>query len=131
MTLLFDCFNLTDTEAKKNPQNAIVVENMPSQTWSGRRYDIGLSKSGNLLVVQQGVVVGDQALFVLEPKLFFGVSRNKHVGDTFTSYEITQNFTEFDLNDYPNGLKVTLTQEAGGGMYKFAGVPIPGVASRK
>jgi len=72
-------------------------------------------------VIQEGVHVGDQADFMLQPKLFFGVVRNMHVGQTFKSLEITQSLTCFDLSEYPNGLKVKLQEELSGGAYTFIG----------
>ena len=94
---------------------------MRPQGWTGRKYNIGLNKAGRLLVFQEGVHVGDQADFMLQPKLFFGVVRNMHVGQTFKSLEFTQSLTPFDLSEYPNGLKVILKQEASGGAYTFIG----------
>ena len=94
---------------------------MRPQGWTGRKYNIGLNKAGRLLVIQEGVHVGDQADFMLQPKLFFGVVRNMHVGQTFKSLEITQSLTPFDLSEYPNGLKVTLNEEKSGGAYTFIG----------
>ena len=107
-----------------NPNNTIVVQNMRPQGWTGRMYNIGLNKSGRLLVIQENVHVGDQADFMLQPRLFFGVVRNMQVGDTFKSLEITQSHTEFDLSKYTNGLKVTLTEELSGGAYTFTGQPL-------
>ena len=60
-------------------------------------------------------------VFMLKPKLYFGVVRNMHVGDTFTSLEITTSLTEFDLSNYPHGIEVTLNEEPGGGKYSFSG----------
>ena len=94
---------------------------MRPQGWTGRKYNIGLNKAGRLLVIQEGVHVGDQADFMLQPKLFFGVVRNMHVGQTFKSLEIAQSLTPFDLSEYPNGLKVTLNEEKSGGAYAFTG----------
>lgn len=104
-----------------NPNNTIVVKNMKPRGWTGRMYNIGLNKSERLLVIQENVHVGDQADFMLQPKLYFGIVRNMQVGQTFKSLEITQSHTEFDLSKYPNGLKVTLTEEASGGAYSFTG----------
>ena len=94
---------------------------MQPQGWTGRKYNIGLIKDGRLLVVQQGVHVGDQANFMLQPKLFFGVVRNMQVGEIFKSLEITQSLTSFDLSEYPNGLQVKLQEELSGGAYTFVG----------
>ena len=90
-------------------------------------FDVGIYKDSHLLVTQPDVHVGNQVDFILQPKLFFGVVRNMHVGDTFTSLEITSALTEFDLSNFPNGLTVTLNQapSGSGGQYSFAGQPMP------
>ena len=74
------------------------------------------------MLVEKSVHVGNQADFMLKPKLCFGVARNINVGDTFTDCEITSTYTEFDLSNFPNGLQVTLTEQSGGGLYKFEGL---------
>ncbi len=109
--------------AVPNPNNTIVVKNTPplGGTWTGRMYDVSLYKSGKLLVTQQNVHVGNQADIELQPKVFFGVTRNLTVGDVFTSLSITEGLTEFDLSQYPDGLLVTLNQEPVGGFYSFTG----------
>ena len=84
-------------------------------------FDVGIYKNGELLVVQKDLHTGDQVDFMLQPKLYFGVVRNMVVSDVFTSLEITSFLTEFDLSEYPDGLKVTLSQTGGGGEYKFIG----------
>ena len=84
-------------------------------------FDVGVYKNGELLVVQKDVHIGDQVDFMLQPKLYFGVVRNMVVSDVFTSLEITSFLTEFDLSEYPDGLKVTLSQTGGGGQYQFTG----------
>ncbi len=89
-------------------------------------YDASLYKSGKVLVTQKDVNVGGQAnLELQQPILFFGVVRNLNVGDTFTSLDITEALTEFDLSQFPNGLIVTLTQEPVGGQYTFTGGQMP------
>ena len=107
-----------------NPNNTIVIKSIPPASWSGRKYDIGVYKSGKLLVTQKDVHVGNQIDFMLQPKLYFGVVRNLKVGDVFTSLEITSSLTEFDLSDYPNGVEVTLNEAPGGGRYSFSGQPM-------
>ncbi len=113
--------------ALPNPNNTIVVKNTPplGGTWSGRTYDVSLYKSGKLLVTQRDVHVGSQADIELQPKLFFGVVSNLHIGEVFTSLNITEALTEFDLSQFPNGLMVTLTQEPVGGQYTFTGGQMP------
>ena len=104
-----------------NPNNAIVIKNIPPAAWSGRLFDTGVYKDDRLLILQPDLHVGNQMVFMLKPKLYFGVVRNMHVGDTFTSLEITTSLTEFDLSNYPHGLEVTLNEEPGGGKYSFSG----------
>lgn len=71
--------------------------------------------------MEQQVHVGDQVDLLLKPKLFFAVVRNVQTGSVFTSMETMRYMTEFDLENFPNGLEVTLTQSAGGGEYTFTG----------
>ena len=84
-------------------------------------FDVGIYKNGGLLVVQKDVHIGDQVDFMLQPKLYFGIVRNMVESEVFTSLEITSFLNDFDLSEYPDGLKVTLTQLGGGGEYKFTG----------
>ena len=60
---------------------------------------------------------------MLKPKLYFGVVRNRVVSQVFDDLEITSFLKMFDLDDYPNGLKVTLSKKkGGGGQYEFTGM---------
>ena len=43
------------------------------------------------------------------------------IGKAFYSTQITSALAEFDLREYPYGLKVTLKQLPGGGQYSFTG----------
>ncbi len=90
-------------------------------TWPGRTYDVSVYKNDKILVTQPGVHVGSQADVEIQPIVSFGVTRNLNVGDTFTSLDITEATTQFDLSQFPDGLLVTLTQEPVGGLYSFAG----------
>ena len=107
-----------------NPNNAIVIKNCRPKTWSGRMYDIGVYKSERLLVVQKDLRVMGQAVFILQPKLYFAVAHNMYVGKVFSSFEISSNMAMFDLSQYPNGIEVTLTQAPGGGEYIFSGTSL-------
>lgn len=102
-----------------NPDSTVVVENKPPCAWNGRKFDIGIYKCGNLLLMQKGVHVGDQVDFIVEPKLCFAVCRNIDVGDFFPSLEIVSYATEFDLTQYPQGMEVVLSETPGGGRYIF------------
>ena len=105
-----------------NPSNAFVVKNMTPASWSGRSFDVSLYKSDRVLLAQKDVHVGNQGVMILQPKLYFGMVRNMHVGDIFTSLDIIQGLTEFDLSCYPNGMVVTLgPQQPGGDLYTFTG----------
>ena len=116
----FMCLHPVVTGVADNPNNSIVIKNQKPKTWTGRTFDIGIYKSGRLLVVQKGVRIMDQVDFMLQSKLYFAVARNMHVGKVFTSMEISSKMTMFDLSQYPNGIEVTLTQTPGGGEYSFS-----------
>ena len=124
MALHDDLLSLHAVQAPPNPNDTIVVRNSSPDSWTGRKHNIGLYKNGKLIVVEQDVNVGDQVDFMLKPTLYFAVDRNKTVRATFTSVDISQCFTPFDLSSYQNGLKVTLIQEASGGKYVFNGDPM-------
>ena len=81
---------------------------------------MGIYKEGKLLVVQKDVHIGNQVDFLLQPRLFFGVVRNVTIGTVFTSLEITSYLTEFDLEHFPHGMEVTLSEAPGGGKYSFS-----------
>ncbi len=104
----------------KNPNNTIVIKNSKPDTWTGRKFDVGVHKDNHLLVVQKGVHIRDQVDFKLEPKLTFAIARSINHGQTFTSAEITSFKETFDLSDYPNGIEVTLKQIASSGEYQFS-----------
>ena len=105
----------------ENPNNTVVIKNIPPSTWSGRMFDVGVYKDNRLLVTQPDVHIGNQIDFMHQPRLYFGIVRNMQVGDTFTSLEITSSLAEFDLSDYPNGINVTLSQAPGSGKFTFTG----------
>ena len=100
--------------AAPNPGNNIVVRNIPPPSWEGRQYDVGLYKNGQLLIVHPNLRVGDQAVLLLKPKLFFGLVHDMKEGEIFASAEGITSLTEFDLGDFPNGLQVVLSDVPGG-----------------
>ena len=112
-------FATTEEGVPRNPNNAIIIQNVQPSSWDGRTFDIAVYKQGRILVTQPDIHVGNQVDFMLTPKLFFGVVRNMKVGETFKSLEITSFLTEFDLSQYINGVKITL-KELGGGKYIFS-----------
>ncbi len=103
-----------------NTDNSIVVKNIPPKDWNGRMYDIGLYKMKYLLVVHKDLHVGEQAEFQLDNKLCFGVTTNIKTGDVFSSIDSIRYYSEFDMDKFPYGMKVTLNEEPGGGRYSFA-----------
>ncbi len=105
-----------------NPDGTIVIENKAPSAWNGRKFDVGIYKDGKLLVTQKDVHVGNQVDFLLQPRLYFAVVRNVTIGDIFTTLEITSCMTEFDLDQFPHGMEVTLNEAPGGGQYSFYAV---------
>lgn len=88
---------------------------------SDRIVNIGLYKNGQLLVVQQDVHEGEQAVFLLQPKLYFGITHDMQEGDIFTSLEAMEQCELFDLSQFQEGLQVTLTEDPVAGKYTFTG----------
>ena len=121
--ILINNYNIciSETGVRTNPNNAVVVKNVPPFAWSGRMFDIGVYKEGRLFLIEKKVRVGNQIDFVLQPKLYFAVVHNVRVGHVFESLDITTGLTEFDLSNFPNGIEVTLSQQPGGGQYIFTG----------
>ena len=100
------------------------MKNLKPGGWSGRKYNIGLYKAHNLLVIKENVAVSEDTHLNLQSKLYFGVISGKmHLGQTISSEEVS-NFTPFDLKNYPSGLKVTLTEERNSGKNNFCGLNI-------
>ena len=87
--------------------------------WPGRFFNFGLYKSEKLLVTQHNVGVGSQAVFKLTPKLYFGVISDIQIGDIFKSLTDMQHFTEVDLSNFENGLKITLHRNPADGKFTF------------
>lgn len=106
--------------ADRNPDNAIVIRNQPPSSWSGRKYDIGVYKDHQPIIIQKQVHTGNQVDFLLQPKLYFGVVRNMQIGETFSSMEITNALTMYDLSRYPNGIIVTLKETPDAGQFMFS-----------
>ena len=77
-------------------------------------------KNNKLILMQKDVHVGDQVDFLVKPILYFGVTKNLDYGRAFFTFEIMSKIEKFDLNNYPNGMVVTLIQQAGGGKYEFS-----------
>lgn len=111
--------SLSAAPTTPNPKGAIVVKNMKPSGWGGRHFDFGLYKGGNLLVTQHAVGVANQAVFQLTPHLYFAVVSEIQVGTIFKSLTITQANYKVDLQNYANGLIITLALDPASGEYTF------------
>lgn len=118
--ILFTLPNLhTVSGVPLNADNAIVVRNVTPVAWSGREYGVEILKETSRLMRVE-VLVGEEASFVLEPILYFGIVRSgTFIGkfQMFKSAEIEgmcEALESFDLSSHPNGLKVILKQSADG-----------------
>ena len=110
-----------ETGVPRNPDDMIVIKNVTPITWSGRSFDVSLYKGGRILLSEKGVRVGSQAHMMLKPMLYFGIVMETVAGETPNTLQTASSLTEFDLNNFPNGLVVTLKEEPGSGQYKFSG----------
>ena len=82
-------------------------------------FDCHIYKDNHSLILQPDVHTDDQANVLVKSILLFGVTRNMKVGQAFESYEIMSKFFEVNLVEFPNGVKVILNQQPGGGRYYF------------
>lgn len=114
-------FIYLDKQALPNPNNAIVIKNSTPESWSGQKYDISIYKGGQPFVVEESVHTGDQIDFTMKPVLYFAVTRNLKEGSNFRAIEVTSISEAFNLSEFPNGLKVTLSMLPTGGKYEFTG----------
>ena len=102
-----------------NADNALVVRNVKPISWSGREYGVRVLKGDSPLLRLQ-TPVGEQALFVVEPILYFGIVQSKRFISKSQKYrsseieEMCEALEDFDLRNYPNGLKVTLKESTDG-----------------
>ena len=95
------------------------MKNMKPTTWSGQPFHFGIYKDGKLLVTQQDVGIGSQAVFQLTPKLYFGVVKDINIGEVFKSLTTTQSYFMVNLNDFVNGLVVSLEMNQASGEFTF------------
>ena len=117
-------FSCAVTNQDVNNEGTVVVKNLKPPGWSGRKYNIGLYKSDNLLVVKENFPVGEGARLNLETKLYFGIVKSKIcLGQTISGEEISV-LTPFDITEYLGGLQVTLSAEANSGKHSFSGLNI-------
>ncbi len=106
-----------------NDSSSITVENMRPTTWPGRPYHVGLYKDDNLMVVNSKLNVGNHDDFELSNELLFGVTHSDslRLGDTFSvKSAVSSAMYPVNLNTFPTGVVVTLSQKAGGGEYIFS-----------
>ncbi len=99
-----------------------MVQNKIPKAWTGRMFNVGIFKDDRLILTQPDVHVGDQVVFIMKPVLFFSIVRNVSVGQIFSSLEIMSCLQEFDLNNFPDGMEVTLDEEPTGGRYSFSAI---------
>ena len=71
-------------------------------------------------MTQHDVGVGSQSVFQITPKLYFGVVKDIREGEIFRSLTCTQKFFMVDLNDFANGLEVTLDMNQASQEFTFS-----------
>ena len=124
-----------------------------SDPWKGRVVNIGLYKGKDLFMIEPSVGVGSYAELTMNKKLYFGVLVNDSKsffvpGKTFIPniisttvdvfYDVSSStipanditvlaqfsqLTEVDLNNFPNGVVVTLTQDKVTKQFTFSAEP--------
>ncbi len=101
---------------------AITIENVCPKTWTGRPYHVGLFKEEDLIVVHEKLNVGNHAEFELSDELLFGVmhSDSLRLGHTFSAKSgMASPLFPVNLNNFPTGVLIKLTQKSAGGEYVF------------
>ncbi len=112
-------FSIVRGYYKRNYNGAITIKNKPPTEWNGQLFTCELQKGGKTILLQPDVRTGNEAVFILEPVLKFAVTRNIQVSKTFLSLELSQNDFIVNLENYPNGVEVIVTEEPGGLYYNF------------
>ena len=107
------------TGIASNRDGSVVIKNTISECWSGNKFDLGIFRDNKLMLTSDQVHVGDQAVFLIKPILFFAIARKFKTGEKFNSLEVMSRKEMFDLSEYQNGMNITLTEEPGGGKYVF------------
>ncbi len=110
---------LIAVSAESNPDGTFVVKNVAKSPCNGT-YNTGLYKDDNLLVVQQDVQPGTEVQFRLQNNLSFGVVQEMSAENIFNPGNVMSP-TEFDLDKFPCGLVVSLSQNPVSGEYVFSG----------
>lgn len=100
----------------------MVIKNTIPDTWDGRKFNVDLFRDDKLFLTSTEVHVGDQVDFLIKPVLFFAVSHQYAIGEVFNSTEVMSYVHKYDLSKYPEGMEVTLTQQAGGGKFEFSAI---------
>lgn len=110
---------ILEATAALNPDDIVLIKNLKPRTWEGRQMDLGVYKGSSMLLVQRDVGAGSQAMFYINPILYFGVMKSVKVGDAFHSFSNLQKYFRVNLNDYSSGLKVILQREETTGKFVF------------
>ncbi len=104
----------------KNALDAISVVNIRPKSWSGQLFDVQLHTGLSVILIQPNVHTGNQAIFMMKSTLKFVVTRNLAVGDTFIALEMSSSPQyELDVENFPRGVEVILTEKPGGLLYEF------------
>ena len=127
-------------KAPLNSHGVYVIYNNPPVAWSGRRLNIGLYKDGKALILKRNLRVGDYVEMKPTNKLYFccmesasptdpsfdinSVICRKSTGDDvdFFDAEFTP-LMQVDLDQYPNGMEVTVQENEMSGQILFSFKP--------
>ena len=71
------------------------------------------------MLTSDQVHVGDQAVFLIKPLLFFTIASKFKSGEKFSSLEVMSHTQMFDLSKFQTGMDIILTEEPCGGKYVF------------
>ncbi len=113
------CCFLIAVSAESSPDGYFVVKNAAKSPCDGV-YNIGLYKDDALLVVQPDVQPGTEVQFQLHNSLSFAVVKER-IGKIFDPINVIGSPTTFDLDKFPCGLVVNLSQDPASGEYVFTG----------
>ena len=117
--LLFLFILIVRGHYKRNRFGAITIINRNPKEWDGRLYNCELRKGSRIILLQPDVRTNNEAVFLLQPALKFAISRNLNIQKTFMAFEISGDEFIVNLENYPNGVEVTLTELPGGLYYNF------------
>ena len=105
----------------KRSDGTYAILNKRPDSGPGRVVDIGLYKDDRPFIIEQSVAVGTYSEISVPNKLYFAVvvhespprnmdAEHNDSAHTGTTAQITE-LQEVDLNQFPDGVEVTLTQE--------------------